>query len=203
MSTPPPPPPPPPPLVTAEEAEIVHAGDLVVRDTVHAHELVNNMVEVPKDTRLLVQPCHTGTMFVLTGRTTVVLPLVADPSVPVALEFVANVANFDDSAFAEGVAAVSFECAGGQKFAVSSIVRRTTFDGFVFGSCGDDDAQINGPSTEFQLPGQETGNDGVARDVGRDIEFGRSTKWLQIRAQTTRSPADGSVQWRVTGQSVC
>jgi len=189
----------PPPLVTVDEAEIVHAGDLVVRDTVHAHDLVNNMVRVPKDTRLVVRPCHTGTMFVLAGRTHVVLPLVADPSVPLALEFVANVAKFESMAGGRTSVfppAVSFECAGGQKFAASSIVRRTTFDVYVYGSCscGDNDARVSAPSTEFQLPGLETGN---------EIEFSRATQWLQIRAQTTRSPVDGSVQWRVTGQCAC
>jgi hypothetical protein len=137
----------------------------------------------------MVEPRHTGTLFVLTGHTTVILPPLSDATLPLTYEFVASSSLDKEASYPQ----VVFQCALGQTFAASSMVEVDMRPDVTF------EAQ-----TQLVLPRVEL------KDVPAWLptisfgtcSFGHASAHLKVRVQTARNATDGSLWFRLTGTAL-
>lgn len=66
------------------------AGDVIAKDELHAHDVVNSVRRIPDNSRWAVSPAEVGTMFVLPSSCEVCLPPAPPANVPMRFELVGS-----------------------------------------------------------------------------------------------------------------
>ena len=66
------------------------AGDVIAKDELHAHDVVNSVRRIPDNSRWAVSPAEVGTMFVLPPNCEVCLPPAPPENVPMRFELVGS-----------------------------------------------------------------------------------------------------------------